>query len=366
MAADQLTLVVDGAEYVGWVNGEIERSLDQFAHRFDFTYTDRWSDAVEPWPIRPGNPVQVKYGEHILTTGWVEFTSFNAQDDQWRLRAAGRSLTGDLVDCSAIFKTGSWNNQKLAKIANDIVAPFGLAAELSVPDNDPIVKFALQEGESAYDSLDRLVRNRGYLLFTHPDGNVGLIRLLDFIGVVADLPVAEALTRELEEDQSQVHSQYLLRSQSYGTDEFGTDVTVKRRFDGVRVTGMRYRPLVIVADSAADRPQLQRRALWEQSVRYGRSLRVRYTLPGVLDPAGLPYSPGNHYHVRDEALGIEETLLCCAARIHVSQQELITDVEFTRPEAFSLLDWPDDVLNLVTKRGRPRVKQARVRDQQKG
>lgn len=364
---DQITLVVDGAEYTGWIQAEVERSLDQFAHRFDLTYVDKWSDFVDPWPIRPGNSVVVKYGDHVLVTGHVDFTSFTASSDSsWKLRAAGRSLTGDLVDSSAIHKSGSWQNAKLSTIANDLVRPYGLSVLLSVPDNDPIPKFALQEGETVYDALDRLVRNRGFLLFTHPDGNVGLIRLLDFIGVVADAPVAQALSRELEEDQQQVHNQYFLRSQSFTSDDTGADISIRRKFDGPAVTGMRYRPLVIFADAASDRAQLEKRALWEQSVRYGRSLRVRYTFPGVLDPNGFPWAPGNHYHVRDQALGVEETLLCCAARLHVTAEDLTTDVEFTRPEAFSLLEWPDDILNLVTKRGRPRVKQARVRDQQRG
>lgn len=362
---EQVSLVVDGAPYVGWIDVEIERSLDRFAHSFDFTYVDRWSDEVEPWPIKAGVPVSVKYGNHVLITGYVSSSRFELDDREWRLRARGRSATGDLADCSAIFKTGTWVNQMVSKIANDLVAPYGLTVELSIADNTPVPRFTLELGESVYDALDRLVRNRGYLLTTNPDGNVSLIRLQNFIGTVAAVPVQEATRRAVDEDEQDVHSQYFLRSQSFDTDESGADVTIRRKFDGPPVTGMRHRPLVLVADSASDRTQLEKRATWEQNVRYGRSLRVHYTLPGALDPSGLTWLPGRHYHVRDEVLGVEETLLCVRACLRVQKDELLTEIELTRPEAFSLLEWPDDVLNLVTKRGRPRVKQARMRDQQR-
>jgi prophage tail gpP-like protein len=357
---------VDGGEYAGWTQVEVERSLDRFAHSFDLGYTDRWSEAAEPWPIRPGATAQIKYGNHILITGWVEASTFSAQRDQWRLRAQGRSLTGDLVDCGALFKTGNWNNQLLRVIANDLVSPYGLAVELSIPDNEPIRKFTIEMGESVYDALERLVRNRGYLLTTHPDGNVGLVRLLDFVGSVVDVPVADAISRELSEDAQDVHSQYLLRSQSYGADEFGLDVTIRRTFDGQPVTGMRHRPMVLFADSASSREELAKRAAWEQNVRYGRSVRVRYSLPGVLDPRGLPWAPATQYFVNDPVLGVEERLLCVRANVHVDNGDLMTDIELTRPEAFSLLEWPDDVLNLVTKLGRPKVKRAPIKKQQKG
>lgn len=366
MSEPQLTLTVDGGEYAGWIQAEVHRSLDRFAHSFDLTYVDRWADDQEPWPIRPGVPVQVKYGNHILVTGQVDCSTFRAEAQAWQLRAAGRSLTGDLVDCSAIFKTGVWTNKKLVDIANDLVSSYGLTVEMSIPDNTPIRRFTIEEGETVYDALDRLVRNRGFLPVTNPDGNISMVRLEEFVGVTVDLPVADTVSRELVEDQQNTHSQYLLRSQSFAADEFGTDVTVHRKFDSQAVTGMRHRPLVLVADCASDLDTLKRRAQWEQNVRYGRSVQLRYVMPGILDPRGLPWQPGAQYYVRDQLLGVEERLLCVSAVITVKDGTLETAVSLTRPEAFSLLEWPDEILNLVTRRGRPRVKQARVKPQQQG
>jgi prophage tail gpP-like protein len=365
--ADQVTLTVDGQLYEGWVEASVERSLDRFAHSFRLTYIDRWSEKVEPWPIRAGAACQLKYGNHLLVTGFVSTTTFRINERGWELNAGGRSKTGDLCDCSAIHGTGHWNNKNALEIARDLVRPYDLSVERSTPDREPVRTFSIEEGESVQSALDRLCKNRGYLLHTTADGNVGMIQLLSFVGVVGKVPVNESIEREYFEDEQDRFSEYLLRSQaSAESDEDDSTTTVLRKVDGVTDPEVaRHRPLVVVADSNANRAELERRAKWERNVRAGRSLRVRYKFPGVLDERGFTWTPGDHHLVQDEALGIDEELLLTSATIDVSDKSLTTEVEFTRPQAYSLLDWPDSILNVVTKQGRPKVKKARIIDQQR-
>jgi prophage tail gpP-like protein len=365
---EQISLTVDGKLYVGWVDVSVERSLDRFAHTFKLTYIDRWSDHAEPWPIRTGAACQVKFGEHILVTGYVDVSTFAVDAKGWTLTAAGRSKTGDLVDCSAIHKGGAWQNKIAREIANDLVAPYGLKVEMQTPDNEKIAKFAIMEGESVHDALDRLVKNRGYLACTAADGTVTLMQLLTFVGDVFPLPVDEAIDREYSEDIQDRFSEYRLRSQTAGDDDKGDPITVTRKVDGTMDPEVkRHRPLVIVADAASgDRKQLERRAKWERNVRAGRAIRVSYTMPGVLDERGFTWTPGDHHHVKDDALGIDEELLLVSAAIEVNERQLATKIELTRPQAFSLLEWPDSILNPVTKVGRPKAKRVKPIDQQTG
>jgi len=362
----EITLTVDGKRYAGWIDVSVDRSLDRFAHSFKLTYTDRWTDVQEPWPIRVGAACQVCFGNHILVTGFVDVATFTVDAKAWKLTAAGRSKTGDLVDCSAIHKTGAWENKIAKEIASDLLAPFGLQLEMQTPDNEKLPRFAIMEGESVHDALDRLVKNRGFLCHTFADGNVGMLQLASFVGVVGTLPVDEAIDREYSEDIQDRFSEYRLRSQTHGDNDKGDPVTVTRKVDGTKDPEVkRYRPLVIVADSASDRKQLERRAKWERNVRAGRAIRVSYTMPGVLDERGFPFTPGDHHRVRDDALGVDEELLLVSATVDVSERELTTKIELTRPQAFSLLEWPDEILNPVTKRGRPKAKRRKPIDQQR-
>jgi len=366
MIDEQISLTVDGKLYVSWVEVNIERSLDRFAHSFRLTYIDRWSDHVEPWPIRTGAACQVKFGKHILVTGYVDVATFTVDAKSWTLTAAGRSKTGDLVDCSAIHKGGAWDNKTAKQIAEDLVAPFGLTVAQQTPDPEVLPRFAIMEGESVHDALDRLVKNRGFLCHTLADGNVGMLQLLQFVGDVYHLPVDEAIDRDFSEDMQERFSEYRLRSQTSAVATNGDPVTVTRKVDGITDPEVkRYRPLVIVADTASDRKQLERRGTWERNVRAGRSIRVQYTMPGILDERGFPWTPGDHHHVKDDVLGIDERLLLVSATIEVSERQLITKIELTRPQAFSLLEWPDSILNPVTKAGRPKAKRTKPIRQQR-
>src|SRR6185295_17166207 len=229
MIDEQISLTVDGKLYVSWVEVNIERSLDRFAHSFRLTYIDRWSDHVEPWPIRTGAACQVKFGKHILVTGYVDVATFTVDAKSWTLTAAGRSKTGDLVDCSAIHKGGAWDNKTAKQIAEDLVAPFGLTVAQQTPDPEVLPRFAIMEGESVHDALDRLVKNRGFLCHTLADGNVGMLQLLQFVGDVYHLPVDEAIDRDFSEDMQERFSEYRLRSQTSAVATNGDPVTVTRK-----------------------------------------------------------------------------------------------------------------------------------------
>ncbi len=363
----QLSLTVDSILYQGWIRAEVTRSLDTFAHSFRLDYVDRWTDSQAVWPIRAQAQCQLKYGNHILVTGYIDRSSFKVDADSWTLSASGRSYTGDLVDASAIYKTGVWRNKTAFEIANDLVAPYGLEVTRSTPDPQPIRRFSIEEGESVYNALERLVKNRGYLLHTLADGNVSMMQLQQFVGVVGQAPINTAIERSFDEDYQDRYSEYHTMSQSYGEDEDGDAVTVHRTFDGVVDEGVRrYRPLKVVADSATDRDGLERRAKWERNIRAGRSERYEATFPDILDERGFTWTPGDRHHVVDEAFGLDAEMVVVEARIEVEDKKVETTVQFARPEAYSLLEFPDTILNVVTKKGRPKVKKARVPFPQKG
>jgi len=178
---------------------------------------------------------------------------------------------------------------------------------------------------------------------------------------VNSAPVETAIEREYSEDFQDRYSEYHAMAQSFGQSEDGSDVTVTRRFDGIVDGGInRYRPLVVVADCATDKPGLERRARWERNVRAGRSYHCRYVFPDILDENGFTWTPGDHHHILDPEFGVDSEMVVTSAEISVSDRELKTSVEFVRPEAYSLLDFPDAILNVVTKKGRPKVKKGRI------
>lgn len=361
---DQLTLAVDGKSYEGWIDVNIERSLDQFANSFSLNYIDRWSEQDEPWRIREGAGAQLKFGSQTLITGFICTAEWNATANEYHLTASGRSKTADLADCTAIHKTGHWSKQTAEAIIKDLIAPYGLTITVQ-GSTDKIDRFSLEEGETVFDAIDRLCKVQGFLPVTSREGNLILLRTDKPIGEVIQFPVETSIQRYFRSDDQERFSDYIFRGQKSGVDADGDATTIG-------VTGLisddavtRSRPLVVVADAPASIAKMKQRAEWEKNVRAGRAMRARYTVPGVMSPAKRPWAPGLWCHVSDPVWGIDDNLVIVRAIVRGSSTELVSEIEFTRPEAFSLLTFPKKLLNKVTKSGKALHKTTAIADQQK-
>jgi len=177
VSAAQLTLAIDGRHYGGWLDVEICRSLDRFSHTFSLGYTDQWVDNNEPWPIRDGAACQVFFGKELLITGYVNSAQWSVTAEAWELNAHGRSLSGDLEDCSVLSDVSSWKFAPPITIVNKLIEPYGIKAISTVSQALlPIEFFQLNEGETVHDAIDRLCKALALLPVSRPDGNIELVR----------------------------------------------------------------------------------------------------------------------------------------------------------------------------------------------
>ncbi len=338
----EVTLAVDGTRYGGWLEINIERGLDRFTDSFSFGYTDRWLDQGVAWPIREGAKAQVHYKEQLLITGWINSAEWLVTGNDWTLSSNGRSLAGDLEDCSAIHATGHWKNKSPLSIVKEIIKPFGMTATSTAADAlVPMESFALQEAESASEAIDRLAKQLSLLPVSKADGMIELIRADIPRGKLLTLPVNEAIQRKVVHQDQDRHSVYYAVGQSRGKKNRTGEAVVKIKYNVVDEGVARHRPLLMVVDhSVQQTAQLKARATWERNVRAGRAMRYVALFMGVLGPDGKPYEPGTHCVVQDEAFGVDDTLVICGANIRANGNELVTEVELTYPAAFSVLTYP--------------------------
>jgi prophage tail gpP-like protein len=345
-----IRLIVEGKAYEGWIDVEIERSLDEFATRFSLRYLDRWASNAEPWAIRRGVPCTVNWDQETLISGFASRPRFRATGHEWSLSVDGRSKTGDLVDCSAIQKTGQWRGKTASQIAGDLLAPYKLSVKVDgAIDTETYATFAIEQGESVHAALDRLCKVRALLPVTAPSGDVILLQV--GAGAVLQLQLEKAIGREFREDETDRFSEYLVSATGVGSAE---EAFTKAQAKDTGVA--RFRPLVVIGDSPAGTKQAGVRAVWEANVRAGRSERLIYTMLGAENITGKTYAPGQLYKVRDDLFGIDDTFVVARAVLRASEKELVTEIELCLPEAYSQLPYPKKQLTGKTKRGKPIVK----------
>lgn len=338
----ELTLTVGGKRYGGWIGAQIERDLDRFTPTFSLSYTDTWAPHQIPWPIRTGNECELHFGEHLLLTGYVNGVDWLVDGENWSLSATGRSVAGDLEDCSAIHESGHWQNFSILKIAQALVEDYGITVTSTAADALlPLKRFALQEGETVQEAIARLCEEAALLPVTHADGSIELVRGDFPRAKTIVFPTDEAIQRRVSTNDQQRHSNYYAIGQSRG-DKNRAGLAVVRQKEGIADTDVtRHRPLVVVVERAVNQAeQLRARATWERNMRAGRSMRYLATVMGVLSPNGQPWTPGWRIEVEDAPMGVDDSLILVRTEVRASATELITELEMTFPEAYSALEIP--------------------------
>ena len=172
---ESVVLTVDSQQWDGWTEMSITSSLEAIAGEFDLTVTTQWSEA-SPRVIRQGMPCTVALGSDTVVTGYIDdfIPSYDAENVS--IRVTGRDKTGDLVDSSVVHKSGQWKGVRLEKLAEEICKPYGVAVINETDTDEAFPSVVLEQGETAFDLLDRLAKQRGVLLTADGLGRLVITR----------------------------------------------------------------------------------------------------------------------------------------------------------------------------------------------
>jgi prophage tail gpP-like protein len=198
----------------------------------------------------------------------------------------------------------------LTGAADRLAEPFGVKVTAKVDTGEPFGDpnpFKIQQGETAFDAIDRGCRLRGILPV--PDGKGGLLLTRG-----APEGTAEALIEgqnieaaDTSVDHSGRFSKYTIKAQSAGNDEFNGDDAAGPSAESADPGVKRYRPMLIVAEVAG--ADVQTRADWEANVRAARARSVTVTVSGWRQGNGEVWRINRTAPVDIPTLGLKETLL---------------------------------------------------------
>jgi prophage tail gpP-like protein len=341
---DEVSLIVAGNRHDGWENVSIHQGIEEVAPTFSLDYSQRWSHDGTPVPIRRGDVVEVRIGQTLVLTGKVDeaFEEYDASSH--RVSCSGRSRTGQVVDCSAIYKTGQIARKNLLQIAEVLCAPFGVSVSLSAPDLDiggrvSLSQFNLQDGESPFEAINEIARKEGVLLLSNPEGNLVLSRASSTPVPGVRLSGENIKHGSLRESERDRYSLYIFKSQAPGSDTLSGVQAAQLKHSITDDDVKSYRPL-IVTEHQATLERLRQRALWERNTRAGRAAVFGYDVVGWRNAAGL-WSVNSLVHVSDEVFGFDGELLVTSVDFQRSlDQGRVTRLELMARETFDVLKPP--------------------------
>lgn len=338
MPPDQaLTLECAGRAYGGWKSVRVRRSMEQCSGSFQLEVSELVPGQDTTQLIRAGDACRVLIGKLPVITGWVDAVQIELDKTQHTVVIGGRDATADLVDCSAIRKTGQWRGQKVERIAADLCEPFKVRVQADVDTGAALANFALQEGETAFEAIERAARVRALLVMSTGNGELLLTRA-GLRRSPTDLVLGKnLLSARGTLDLRDRFSQYICKGQAPGTDlVHGTQVSqMKATAADVGVT--RYRPFILHGEAADVNASLRQRVDWERNVRLARSTQFDLKVHGWSHAQG-PWLPNTLVRVNAPALRVvDEDLLISAVDFSLDERGTTTDLTLTRADAFSLL-----------------------------
>jgi len=332
-------LIVNGKRFGGWQQLSIERGIEQLSGAFDLSVTDKWNSPIGPMTaeIAAGQGCEVKVAGSTVITGYIDSVRRSYDAGSHEISFSGRDKAGDLVDCSAIYKTGAWTNRKIEQIAADLCAPFGIPVSVQAATGAALPAFSIQEGETVYEAIERAAKMRALLVVSDGLGGIVLTRA-GTARAPADLIEGKNILRaDGDFNVADRFSDYIIKGQAQGDDNTHGAAVAHPSASSKDAGVTRYRPLIVLAEDQGGNATFAERALWERNVRAGRGTRATITVNGWT-AGGELWQPNTIARLTSPLLGADHELLITSVRFTLDDRSgALTTLELARPAAYDTI-----------------------------
>lgn len=332
-----LTLKVSGVQLTGWNSLRVTRGIERCPNDFDLTMTERFSGELAQVHalVQPGDACEVLLGPDLVISGYIDRFVPSIAAGQHSIQVSGRGRCADLVDCAAEWPGGQISSSSALGIAKKLCEPYGLLVTCLSDQGAPHPRMVLNNGETAFEIIERVCRFSALLAYEGTDGNLILNR-------VGTTKTAGGFQEGINVESAAI---------AYTADQqFSEYMVVRMAMDAMQDMGdagnivetivnpniKRHRRRVIVAEGGDMGSEVaKQRGLWECSRRFGRSAQLRLTTDGWRDAAGALYAPNTLVDLVLPSLkAVQKTWLISEVTYRADEGGSACDLVIMPPEAF--------------------------------
>lgn len=344
MAQDNnaVRLTANGKDFYGWKEISITLGIERLARDFTLAITDRWpaSSGVAVRQIKAGDLCEVWIGADKMMKGYVDATPVQYDATSVTVGVVGRSVTADLVDCAVTGAVQQWRGQKVEAIAAALAGPYGIAVRTEVNTGVAISDFQIDQGETVFEALDKLLRAKQLWATDNASGDLVLIKVPAGSSHDALRLGENILAADVPLEFKDRYSEYVCKGQRAGGDDDSaqkTNEVVARQIDA---TIKRKRVLQIQQSGQASAAICKQRVEFEAAQRFSKSLVANYTVQGWRQSNGALWQPNTLVWVHDPVVGFDDQLLITEVNFSLSSAGLKTVLTVAPAAGFELRD-PD-------------------------
>ena len=219
---DVATIEINGQRYEDWETVTVQQRYGEDSHVFDFTCTDKLPGAniTAIQVLKPGDLCTVLLGGQLAVTGEIIVRQSATNEDNHGVQLVGKGRSWLAAKSSIDPKKSNFDGYTWEQIAHSALSQCGVKLETVGKLSD--LKFKncqAQPGETAWQFLERLARNRGVVLGSN---NVGSI-----LGIGDhEVPISGQLIEgeNIKSDKAVftnefVHNRYQAAGSQHGSDE---------------------------------------------------------------------------------------------------------------------------------------------------
>lgn len=301
----------------GVQRGSVSLSIEDIAPRFQFGYQNDLGggrqDIGRAWSLYAGDLIDILVDDEVLVDGYITKSKITRNAKSHDFHAEGNAPTIDLVDCEYLGKPRSFKHATVAQIVAKIVDRWSFQVRPIGPQGDPIPRFTISKGETAFEAITRVCRMRGLWPRYKPGSPyieiVGLDATLGGTPLVLGENVVEM---ERDTDWTQRFSRYTGVGSCSGTDDqYGAATRFRNELTDSAI--LRYRPMRLPARGVDGVKDLATRLKLERNHRAGNSETITCTVSGWRDYEGNLWRPNNLHMVIAPQLGLQEPSLLITA-----------------------------------------------------
>lgn len=276
-----VSLRIGSSEFTGWKSASVTRSIESLCGSFSVEIYPKKDEDIGK--IAPNVTTDVLIGGKQVLRGIVDNVSSSVNDRGTSTTISGRSLTADIVDCSAMNLPGKWKETNLLSLSKALLKPFKIEVVSEVSDYVSF-PFKLQSGESPFEALNRANEFQGALLLSDPVGRFVITKPGNVAASDSIRYGYNVVSLDLVVDYSNRFSAYTVKGQKRvkNSSGWGSDreVNFEASASDPVISSQRYRPKLFIAEAQATETQAQNRADLEASVRAAKSMELRVVVSG--------------------------------------------------------------------------------------
>lgn len=289
-----LTLKVNGTSLVGWKRIRVTRGVERMPSDFDIELTELYPDDPTALTVQPGDKCQVLLGADLVITGFVNRFAPRIDKGAHSIRCYGRSLSQDVVDCSAEWPNSQIVGASALVVAQNLVKPYaasGIKVSAAVDPGPPIPQFNITVGDTAFAVIERVCRFAGLLAYDQPDGTILLNQVGKTKAASGFKQGVNVEAAEFDWNDAEQYSEYDVFGLSMALlndSGVGFNLIAKALDPNMK----RHRLKFSVCEAgAAGQDVSQKRAYWEAARRIGRSRKVHVRCDSWRDSALKLWEP---------------------------------------------------------------------------